>query len=369
MNKLIGLCFFALTLIPSTIKAQKKEVDKIQLYGDVRFRAELDRDSKKADGTYRADRDRLRIRLRLGIKYELTDFLEIGGRIRSGNPSNPQSSNVTLGNGFTNKDISIDKAYFKYQKRDFYLWVGKNSINMWEPDEMLWDSDVMPEGIGLGKIFNTSKNSTLNLNTGYFIVFNTVEDNSQTFENNTHVTFLQLKYTLDLNSYKLILSPGIISSNTEKVLENDYNIFTAFVQLETKSGLNFNIDYFNNMADLEGKVDLNFENQTSGLSTTLGYNFTKQFSAKISYASIEKYAVIDRFAQDDWVRWDAVDDFGITYTRSSNFSGFGVVLKYNIMKNFDTQLKFWNVEGLVKATDDTTLETGTRIRLDFNIKF
>ncbi len=369
MRKLLLFNFIVLAMMANTIFAQEKKQDKLKLYGDVRFRTELDRDSRKTDGSYRADRDRFRFRFRFGFKYALNENIEFGGRLRSGDPMNPQSPHVTLGSAFTTKSVSIDKAYIKYHKNGFYIWAGKNGMNMWEPDEMFWDADVTPEGIAMGKTFAAGENSKLNLSTGYFVVLNTIEDNAQTFGKNVHATFFQLKYCANLGDNKLILAPAIVSSNTEKVLGYDYNIFVAFAQFKTSSGLNFNIDYFNNMADLEGKVDPNFEDQTTGFSATVGYAFSDKLSAKLSYASIEKYSVIDRFAQDDWVRWDTTDPFGITYTRSSNFSGFGLAFKYNISKNFDTQLKFWDVEGLVRATTDTALETGTRIRWDFNIKF
>jgi len=73
------------------------------------------------------------------------------------------------------------------------------------------------------------------------------------------------------------------------------------------------------------------------------------------------------FAQDDWMRWDNTLTNGHSYTRSSNFEGFELNFKYKFTKKFNTTLRFWNIEGIEKTGTD--LETGTRIRLDFNIKF
>ena len=360
------ILIFSFVIFAMMANAQKK-ADKLKLYGDVRFRTELDRDSKKKNGDMRADRDRFRFRFRFGFKYALNENVEFGGRIRSGNPDNAQSPHVTLGDEFNSKTLSIDKAYIKYTNNGFYIWGGKNSMNMWEPDEMLWDGDVNPEGIGLGNKFKLGDNAKLQLNGGYFILKNNTitegDVSKQTFGKHNNAAFAQAKFCTKIGDNKLIIAPGMLQTYIHGMTW-DYQIFSGFAQFKTKMGLNLNIDFFKNLADLKDKVDPNYEDQTSGFAGTIGYSFSKKLSAKVSYAQIQKYAVIDMFAQDDWVRWGNAN-----MTRSSNFGGFGMAIKYKLAKNFNTQLKFWNVEGLVKPTGASDLETGTRIRWDINIKF
>jgi hypothetical protein len=360
--------FVVFALTANTTFAQEEKADKLKLFGDVRFRTELDRNSMKTDGTKRADRDRFRYRLRFGFKYALNENFEFGGRIRSGNPDNAQSPHVTIGDEFNSDVFSIDKAYIKYKVGGFYIWGGKNSMNMWEPDEMLWDGDVNPEGIGLGNKFKLGDNAHLQLNAGYFIINNDIkmdgDEPKQTFGKHSNTSFVQAKFCAKIGDHKLILAPGLLQARTENYLGLDYEIVSAYAQFKMKNGLNINFDYFMNMEDYKDKVDPEFEDQKTGMSVTLGAKITDKFSAKVSYAQIQKYAVIDMFAQDDWVRWG-----NATMTSSSNFGGFGVALKYKLAKNFNTQLKFWSVEGLKKGTGHDELETGTRIRWDFNIKF
>jgi len=367
MKRLLVMSFVLFAFMANTALAQEKKADKLKLYGDVRFRTELDRDSKKSDGSMRADRDRFRFRFRFGFKYALNENVEFGGRIRSGNPDNAQSPHVTLGDEFNSKDLSIDKAYIKYSSNGFYVWAGKNSMNMWEPDEMLWDGDVNPEGIGLGHKLQLGDNGKLAVNAGYFVVYNTtgIVDGKpkQTFGQHANASFGQLKYCSKIGDNKLVIAPGLLKTYMPGMSWN-YNIFSGFILFKTNTGLSMNLDYFKNLADLKDHVDPNFEDQTTGFAGTIGYAFNKKISAKVSYAQIQKYAVVDMFAQDDWVRWG-----NAVMTRSSNFGGFGVAVKYKLAKNFNTQLKFWNVEGLAKATGASDLETGTRIRWDFNIKF
>ena len=73
MRKLLLMSFVLFAMMVNTALAQEKKANKLKLYGDVRFRTELDRDSKKNDGSMRADRDRFRFRFRFGFKYALNN--------------------------------------------------------------------------------------------------------------------------------------------------------------------------------------------------------------------------------------------------------------------------------------------------------
>ncbi|MCF6214039.1 MAG: putative porin [Flavobacteriaceae bacterium] len=367
MKRFLQLILFIL-LIASNIYAQKKEEGKLNLYGDFRFRTELDRNSNKTNGTKRDNRDRLRYRLRLGFKYKLTNYIEFGGRIRSGNPLNQQSPHVTLGKEFRSGDFSIDKAYIKMSdKKGYWVWVGKNSMPLWKQNEFLWDDDVNPEGIALGKHFKLNKRANITPVFGYFIIGNS----DKKFKDNSTLTIAQLKFDGDIGENNLTVSSGLISGNsipnspdkTSSYLLN-YNILATNIQFNfKKTGLVLGVDYFENISDYNGNgnIDTIFRDQTTGYVTSLLYGI-KKFQFGYYYAHIEKYAVIDYFAQDDWVRWG-----NSNYTRSSNFSGQEFRIKYKISKQFNTILRAYFVKGL--KTTGTNLETGTRIRLDFNIKF
>ncbi len=362
---LYRIVVLAMLFIANT-NAQDK-VKKLKFSTDVRFRAEMDRNSKKNDGSMRADRDRLRYRARFGVSYNLTKNYEFGIRISSGNPKNQQSPHTTLGNGFDSHQFSIDKAYIKIKSdKGLWVWAGKNSIPFWEQNELLWDADVNPEGISASGSFNISNAAKLTSVIGYYIIANDSEF-SQKFGDHSTMALAQFKYTTSFDTNKFTLSSGMVVAHIQEAL--DYNIWETSVQYKlNNAGITLGVDYFSNLADLEGKTDLegnridsNFEDQKDGYAFSVKYGKNK-FGASITYASIEKYAIVDMFAQDDWVRWGNSD-----MTRSSNFKGFELNFKYKITKNFNSTLRFWNVEGIKKTGTD--LETGTRIRLDFNIKF
>lgn len=360
------MTMFISFLFVSNLTAQ--DTKKLKLYGDFRFRIELDRNSMKTDGTLRNDRDRMRYRLRFGFKYTVDDHFEFGGRIRSGNPLNRQASHVTLGKEFHSDAFSIDKAYLK-AKTDggLWAWVGKNGMPFWEQDEMLWDGDVNPEGGAVGGKFKMGENSNLVPVLGYFIVGHTEKG----FGDDHKLTIAQLKYAGAMGDNALILSSGYI---TGKDIPNkpdgtgtyllDYGIWATSLQFKLKkAGIKIGVDFFKNLQDYKGNADMNdvYEDQTTGYVASISYS-VKKFQLAYYYAHIEKFAVLDFLAQDDWMRWG-----NNNYTRSSNYEGHEFRVKYKINSKLNTVLRAYLIDGIV--TTGTELETGTRIRLDLNVKF
>ena len=362
---LLSLFIFVSTFINAQ---ENKDDKKLNFHSDVRLRAELDRNSERSDGTLRDDRDRFRYRFRLGIKYSLNQYFEFGGQMRSGNSINQQSPHVTLGKEFQPDEISIDRAYIKvYSNKGLWAWIGKNSIAFWHQNELLWDEDVNPEGISIGTKLSLNNDSYFEPVFGYFIAGHS--DNN--FNDNSHITIAQLKLSTKLGENNLFISTGIINAsdlpdrpdNTGE-FQIDYNIWASSLQLNLKNtGLKFGLDYYNNLTDYKNDVNISdvYEDQTTGFVGSVIYDIKKiQFS--YYYAHIEKYAVVDYYAQDDWVRWG-----NNNFTASSNFSGSEFRIKYDINNQFNIDLRAYLVEGI--KTTGTNLETGTRIRLDFNINF
>jgi hypothetical protein len=363
-------CLFILFIsfsITSKINAQDNE-KKLNFFGDVRFRAELDRDSDKTDGTTRDDRDRLRYRLRFGFKYTLNEYFEFGGRIRTGNSLNQQSPHVTIGKEFESDDFSIDKAYITGKtKHGIWVWAGKNSMPFWRQNGLLWNDDVNPEGISSGGKFNFSNNSSIEPIFGYFIAGHS----GKNFSDDSSISIIQLKLNRNVGQNSLVLSSGIIYGSNIPDTPDDtssffinYNIWaTSFQYNFKKLGLKLGLDYIENLKNYDNNENIAnvYKDQTSAYIGSLTYTI-KKFQFGLYYAHIEKFAVIDFFAQDDWVRWG-----NNNFTRSSNFSGQEIRIIYNINTQFNTVLRTYFVEGI--KTTGSNLETGTRIRLDFNMKF
>ena len=87
-----------------------------------------------------------------------------------------------------------------------------------------------------------------------------------------------------------------------------------------------------------------------------------------SYAHIEKYAVVDYFAQDDWVSWSFPDN--TPGTRSSNFKGHEFQAAYAFGPGFNVVTRLYLVDGIKKnMPTDASIESADRFRVDFNIGF
>jgi hypothetical protein len=143
----------ALTLYaaPHLLAANWWESTKIK--GDFRYRQEMI-DSEGSDA-----RHRQRIRARLGIYGEANDYTKIGIQLATGS-NDPVSTNQTLDDGFSTKSIMLDMAYLEMTPKrdvDLTLTAGKFNNLFYKPgySELLWDSDLNPEG---GLVEYTAKN-------------------------------------------------------------------------------------------------------------------------------------------------------------------------------------------------------------------
>jgi len=146
-------------------------VDRVQMYGDLRLRAQMDRfadnntaevrdflEINKAGGAVQAgdkaliniteDRNRARLRFRAGIKAKINDQVSADIRFAGGKGSDPVSTNQTLGNYNKASTINLDRAYLKYKSRDKTLTLAGGRIkNPWFATDLIWDSDLNFDGV------------------------------------------------------------------------------------------------------------------------------------------------------------------------------------------------------------------------------
>jgi hypothetical protein len=139
-------------------------VQRISVKGDLRLRAE----SMDIEGKER--RDRGRIRARVSLKGEVNELVDARIRLATGG-DNPVSTNQTLDEGFSTKDIGLDQAYVDFHPGDgdLNLWAGKMANPFMCVDDLIWDGDLNPEGLAL-KYKRTGERVTWLANGGGFIV-------------------------------------------------------------------------------------------------------------------------------------------------------------------------------------------------------
>jgi len=137
----------AAATVPAAALAEPTESGPLRVSGDFRLRGEssFERDDQP-------NRTRARIRARLGATYDVNEELRVGARLVTGDPKDPNSPHVTLGDGLTSDDVSLDRYFVEYRpggSERTRLTAGKfahpfaaNPVY----GELVWDADVQPEG-------------------------------------------------------------------------------------------------------------------------------------------------------------------------------------------------------------------------------
>jgi hypothetical protein len=128
------------------------------------------------------DRNRFRYRMRLGVTATLFDNFEVGVRLTSSDPASgdagyggdPISGNTTLQNNASKKFVYIDQAYGKWYFANGGAFSGNVAIGKIENpllvDDMVFDPDYTPEGLGIQSAYQINSKNSIKLNLGGFIV-------------------------------------------------------------------------------------------------------------------------------------------------------------------------------------------------------
>ncbi len=131
-------------------------VQNVKMKGDFRLRYQNDHVNENAD-----DRNRGRIRLRLGTDYKANDKLLISAGLATGlsdtggstvNKDYIRSTNQTFTDSFSKHPIDLDYAYAKYMATPWLNVIGGKVLlkdALWEPGDLMWDTDITPEGVVL----------------------------------------------------------------------------------------------------------------------------------------------------------------------------------------------------------------------------
>jgi len=160
---LVLAAFVAMATYSNNASAEEQSwTDRISFNGDFRLRYE------GIDEELLSRRDRARFRARFGLKAEVADNVDFVLRLATGG-SNPVSTNVTLDNGFSTKDIGVDLAYVDWtvnENLNFHGGKIKNPMFKAGGAPLIWDGDLNLEGFALkygkGGFFATAGGYSVN---------------------------------------------------------------------------------------------------------------------------------------------------------------------------------------------------------------
>lgn len=346
--------------------------DTLTPYADFRFRYESDWDSVNSRGMPRADRDRLRIRGRIGLKFEPTESLSFEVRARTGNSYSQTSPHLTIydfDGGPTNEfDGILDKYYVKYSADDYWIWAGRNGLPFWKQNELFWSDDVTITGAAFSKTTDWQEGSLTGTTGAFFLPDGGWGLNGQMYAG-------QLVYQRMFGDLKFTAAEGLYfldGSNGATKLRNgngmrDYLILGSQVQLSRDlAGIPFTIgaDFYSNLKEYSPTSDpfaTANPNQDFGYVLSLTGGELKDpgdFQWGYYYAYLETFAVNASYAQNDYVRWGSA-----TQTDSSDLKGHEVRMTYRATPKLDIVTRLYDVDAITSQQD------GMRFRIDFNYKF
>lgn len=121
------------------------------------------------------DRNRYRLRFRVGAEADMGDGLIAGMRIASGSDSSPTSTNQTLGGNFNKYQMWLDKAYIKYEaqgERGTFTMSGGRFDNPFMSTDIIFDEDLGFDGIALSAKYKLGRFTPF-VTAGAFPIFNT----------------------------------------------------------------------------------------------------------------------------------------------------------------------------------------------------
>ena len=124
------------------LKSIAELAGRFRLSGDVRVRGE----NYTQSGTQ--DRNRARVRVRLGLEGKLNEDFLGGVALATGSLGDPTTTNETLTNAFDRKTIALDKGYITYNPvaHSWLSLTGGKFPYLWQRTSVTGDPDLNPEG-------------------------------------------------------------------------------------------------------------------------------------------------------------------------------------------------------------------------------
>jgi hypothetical protein len=325
---------------------------KTQFKGDVRFRQE----TVHNDGVPNSkDQDRQRIRARLGAYSEINPQVDTGIRIATGSNDDARSTNQDLNNYFDKKSIWLDQGYVDYHPdaiKNLHLVGGKMPQQWVSMGDIIWDSDINPEGLAATYKYPLGGSTELFGSAGHYTLKDNVDGEGVQFKHDLRLYAGQLGARFAItDSMKMTLGGSIYSYDNDK---NSACPTTGSVTAPCALAVNGNSP--NETFKLyEGFGQLDFSNLPVPLSLYGQYVNNKDasndqdtgwlagvkskiygFAVDYNYRDVQRNAVVGAFTDSDFAN-------GFTGSRGSKLK-----VSYELDKNFNLGATYF------MATSDQT---------------
>jgi hypothetical protein len=334
---------------PSGLPAGASWVERVKLSGDLRYRHEHIDEKTTGSVRWKDGRDRHRIRARLMLEAIVNNNWGLAFRIASGS-ADPTSTNQTLDNSFSSKDIWLDLAYFDYHPEAFkglnvYGGKVKNPFYKAGGNQLVFDGDLNPEGLAFALERPLSERDTLRLaGSGFWVDEGSGEEADPTLfgaqamithkigNPDTLIAGISYYDFGGIRGYGSLPATwggtGFLgNSNSGGLYTNDYDVFEVFGEYATKydgTPLSFFGNWIHN-------VDAASNRDTGWL---IGTKINKakapgSWEASYMYRDIEADATLGAINDSDFIG-------GGTDGKGSTFG-----MKYQVSKNVQAALTYF----------------------------
>jgi len=360
MKKMFLLLIAILTVTSVFSQSLPSWITNTKVKGDFRFREDY------SSTTGENERYRTRIRFRLGITTEVNEKVILGFNLATGS-SNPRTTNVTLADSESKKSFNLDSAYIVYKySSNLHLWAGKYlSINhaLFLATDLLWDTDITPEGVGAKFKSELSQNNTLFVNSSVIIL-----DEFQASGADPFLYFIQPgisveagKWTVTgaLTYYKTVHAKGNsfeFASGTNSlengVLKYEFSVCEFSFQANRSMQCPY-VAYF--------KMFGNYLKNSDADDNDTGYSFGFGLGKKIKKLNDFSLTVLYRYLEKDaWI--DILPDAD-SFGGKTGVKGVEFIANYGLAKNVYLTLDYYNMKMIDDQSKNRVLQ------FDINFKF
>ncbi len=344
---------------------------KTQFKGDVRFRQETVKIQGESNNGGR-DKDRQRIRARLGAYTEINPQVDTGIRIATGSSDDARSTNQDMDNYFNKKSIWLDLGYIDYhpdQIKNLHV-IGGKMLQPWvNMGDVIWDNDINPEGLALTYKYPLGSSAELFGSVGNYNLKDNVDGNGVQFRHDLRMTAGQLGTRFPItDNLKMTVGGSVYafqndenssctSSTTPCALavngnspKEQFRLYEGFAQADI-GGLAVPLAFYGQYVR---NNDASNDQDTAWLlgakSKVFGFNLD------YNYRDIQRNAVVGAFTDSDFAN-------GTTGSR-----GHKMKVSYDIDKNFSLGATYYLAKSDYSSRTQTDANTNT-LQLDAEAKF
>jgi len=226
--------------------------ENTQIGGDLRYRHEW---TDKEGGDVR---NRHRVRARVGLKTAANEEVKAEIRLATGAEA-PYTSDQSLDDGFSSKDINLDRAYLDWQPEAMagvHLLAGKMVNPFVTGRGLVWDGDVTPEGLAVKYAVGGETVSLLARAGGFWVEERSSDDDSMVYGG-------QITADIKASPVDFLVGVGVYAyDNIEgyPVIVNDEKGFGNTTRAVTdEAGETEQLLYANEYTEVEGFVEVGAE--------------------------------------------------------------------------------------------------------------